>query len=204
MTSSAAADGDRRQRPTGGPTGGPTGEPRLVGVVLRAHGVRGEVIVEPRTDVPRRRFAVGRVLTREPAGAASPADPDLVVANVREHSGRLLVRFEGVDDRTGAEELRGVRLVIDADDAGPPADAGEDPDGLWWDSELIGLSARLSDGSAVGEVTGVVHGAGNDLLVVRSGEGRSVLIPFVAAVVPVVDTAAGRLVVDPPPGLLEL
>ena len=180
------------------------GEQRLVGVVLRAHGVRGEVVVEPRTDVPGRRFAVGRVLARATVGATSPAGTDLVVAKVREHSGRLLVRFEGIDDRTGAEELRGVRLVIDADDAGPPADAGEDADGLWWDSELIGLSARLSDGSVVGDVTGVVHGAGNDLLVVRTGEGRSVLVPFVAAVVPLVDAAAGRLVVNPPPGLLEL
>ncbi|MGZ4664188.1 MAG: ribosome maturation factor RimM [Frankiaceae bacterium] len=180
------------------------GEQRLVGVILRAHGVRGEVIVAPRTDVPRRRFAVGRVLARAVAGAASPAGPDLVVAAMREHSGRLLVRFEGIDHRTGAEELRGVRLVIDADDAGPPADAGEDADGLWWDSELIGLSARLSDGSVVGVVTDVVHAAGNDLLVVRTQEGRSVLIPFVAALVPLVDGAAGRLVVDPPPGLLEL
>ncbi len=189
------------------------GEQRLVGVVLRPHGVRGDVVVEPRTDVPRRRFAVGRALARDVAGADSPAGtdlpgrpdlPDLVVAAVREHSGRLLVRFEGVDTRTSAEGLRGVRLVIDGDDAGSPADAGEDADGLWWDSELIGLSARRSDGSAVGEVTDVVHAAGNDLLVVRTGEGRSVLVPFVAAVVPLVDTAAGRLVVDPPPGLLEL
>ena len=180
------------------------GEPRLVGVVLRAHGVRGEVLIEPRTDVPRRRFAVGRVLGRDVAGTPSPVGQDLVVADVREHSGRLLVRFEGIEGRTGAELLRGVRLVIDADDAGPPAEAGEDADALWWDSELIGLSARLRDGSVVGEVTDVVHGAGNDLLVVRTGEGRNVLIPFVAAVVPLIDTAAGRLVVQPPPGLLEL
>jgi len=197
MTFPVAADGARQGRPANG------GEHLLVGVIVRAHGVRGEVVVALRTDVPHRRFAVGRVLARD-AAADSPAGPALVVTGVREHSGRLLVRFDGVGDRTSAEALRGVRLVIDADDAGPPADAGEPADELWWDSQLIGLQARLADGSVVGDVTDIVHGAGNDLLVVRTAEGRSVLIPFVTAVVPEVDIEAGRLLVDPPPGLLEL
>jgi 16S rRNA processing protein RimM len=199
-----AADRDGQDRPVR------AGRQLLVGVVLRPHGVRGEVVVEPRTDVPRRRFAVGRALALGPAGPGAaagpgaPTGPALVVAGVREHSGRLLVRFEGIGGRTAAERLRGARLVIDPDDAGSPAEAGEAPDELWWDSELVGLSARLADGSVVGDVIDVVHGAGNDLLIVRTGAGRSVLIPFVAAVVPEVDTAHGRLVLDPPPGLLEL
>ena len=78
----------------------------------------------------------------------------------------------------------------------------EDPDSFY-DHQLVGLTARLTDDSVLGEVTAVRHEA-QDLLVVRRGEGGEVLIPFVAAIVPTVDLAGGFLVVDPPEGLLEL
>lgn len=163
----------------------------VVGRIGRPHGVRGEVTVEVRTDDPERRFAPGAVLATDPSSAGP-----LTVSSKRWHSGILLLRFEGVDDRDAAERLRNTWLVIDSADVEPP----EDPD-EFYDHQLIGLSVVTVEGEAVGEVTDVLH-HGQDLLVVRHA-GREVLVPFVKALVPEVDLAAGRLVIDPPRGLLN-
>ena len=165
----------------------------IVGRVGRAHGVRGDVLVEVRTDEPDERFAVGSVLVTEPAEAGP-----LTVADLRWHSGKLVVRFAGVDDRTGAEQLRGLRLVVDSADL-PPS---EDPD-EFSDHELVGLSAFTVEGVRLGPIVDVLHTAGGDLLALKHG-GRESLIPFIREMVPTVDVAGGRLVVDPPEGLLEL
>ncbi|GAA3750119.1 ribosome maturation factor RimM [Spinactinospora alkalitolerans] len=146
-----------------------------------------------RTDEPRERFAVGAKLLTDPAGAGP-----LTVASVRTHSGRLLVRFTSVADRTAAEELRGVTLLVDSADIAPLDDPDE-----FHDHELIGLRAVTAAGAEVGVVDDVLHSA-QDVLVIKDAQGAEVLIPFVRALVPEIDAAAGRLVVDPPPGLLEL
>ena len=169
----------------------------MVGHVARAHGVHGEVSVKVRTDVPERRFAVGNVLYTD-----HPEVPTLTVAAARPHSGRLLVTFEEVNLRDVAEALQGTLLLIDVDQAGAPNDPDE-PD-AWWDSDLIGLVASTVDGVRLGPVTDVVHGPGGDLLTIAREDGRDLLVPFVHDIVPTVDPAAGTLVVDPPPGLLEL
>ena len=223
----------------------------VVGRVTRPHGVRGEVSVEVRTDDPDLRFSVGRVMATDPA-AAGP----LTVESVRWHSGRLLIRFDGIADRNQAEELRGTWLTLDSAEAGPTGDPDE-----FHDHELIGLAVVTTSGEPVGRVTDVRH-FGQDLLVIEpaparspagpeaepdeagpdeagpdeagpagvgpvptgpaqagrgpggpalagrarpgGGLGTELLVPFVAAIVPEVDVAAGRLVIDPPPGLLEL
>ncbi len=165
----------------------------LVGRVAKAHGVRGELAVEVRTDDPQRRFAAGCVLDTEPAERGP-----LTVDAARWHRGRLLVRFREVPDRSAAEALRGTLLVVDSSSS----PATEDPD-EFWDHDLIGLTAALRAGEVVGEVVDVLHPPGADLLVVRRDE-REVLVPFVAAIVPEVDLAAGRVVLDPPEGLLDL
>lgn len=162
-----------------------------VGRIGRAHGVRGEVSVEIRTDDPGARFAPGSSLATDPASAGP-----LTVETVRSHSGRLLVRFAGFEDRTAAEALRGTLLLVDSADI-PPT---EDPD-EFHDHELIGLGAVTTDGTEVGEIADVEH-PGQDLLVVRTPDGRDVLVPFVGAIVVDVDVPAGRVVLDPPPGLL--
>jgi 16S rRNA processing protein RimM len=169
----------------------------VVGHVARAHGVRGDVSVQVRSDVPERRFAVGSVLFTD-----HPEVPTLTVAAARPHSGRLLVTFEEVHLRDVAEALQGTLLLIDADRAGSAAEPGE-PD-AWWDSDLLGLVARTVDGLDLGPVTDVVHGPGGDLLVIAREGRRELLVPFVHDIVPTVDPSAGTLVVDPPPGLLEL
>jgi 16S rRNA processing protein RimM len=165
----------------------------VVGRIGRAHGVRGDVLVEVRTDEPDERFAPGSVLVTDP-GEAGP----LTVADLRWHSGKLVIRFAGVDDRTGAEQLRGIRLVVDTADL-PPT---EDPD-EFHDHELVGLKAETLDGGKLGPVVDVLHTPAGDLLVLKHG-GRESLIPFIREMVPTVDLAAGRLVVNPPEGLLDL
>src|SRR5262249_9406411 len=120
----------------------------------------------------------------------------------RPHAGRLLVTFDEVVTRDVAEALKGTLLLIDAGQVGPVGE-GEEPD-TWWDRDLIGLNARTVDGLPLGPVTDVVHGAGGELLAIRRDDGRELLVPFVHDIVPTVDPAAGVLIVDPPPGLLEL
>ncbi|MDA2812617.1 ribosome maturation factor RimM [Nocardiopsis sp. RSe5-2] len=164
----------------------------VVGRIGRAHGIRGDVAVDVRTDEPQARFAPGSRLLTDPESAGP-----LVVASSRTHSGRLLVRFEGVADRTAAEGLRGTVLQVESADLGPI----EDPD-EFRDHELIGLRARTVGGGEVGVVADVLHHA-QDLLVIDTGGGREALVPFVRAIVPEVDTAAGTLTLDPPPGLLD-
>ena len=162
----------------------------VVGRIGHAHGVKGEVSVEVRTDDPDRRYAPGSTLATDPAERGP-----LTVLTVREHKGRLLVGFEGVADRDAAEALRGTLLVADS------ATAGDTEDGEWWDHDLVGLVAETTDGRKIGVVNDVLHPPGSPLLSIGEPE---VLVPFVAAIVPEVDVAGGRLVVDPPPGLLDL
>lgn len=166
----------------------------VVGRIGRAHGVRGDVAVDVRTDDPGHRFAAGSVLGTEPADRGP-----LTVAGARMHSGRLLVSFAGVSDRSGAAALRGLLLVADSATSPAPEDPEE-----YWDHQLVGLAAVTVAGEPLGPVEQVLHPPGGDLLVVRRQDAGELLIPFVRAIVPEVDLGAGRLVVDPPPGLLDL
>lgn len=171
----------------------PADDDIAVGRIARARGVRGEVFVEPWTDVPEERFAAGSVLRTEPA-ARGP----LTVEHSSTAGGKLVVRFAGVADRAAADGLRGVRLVISAADRPALTDADE-----FYDTDLVGLSARSVDGTPLGTVRDVVHAGGADYLVLDvAGDGK--LVPFVSAVVPTVDLAAGIVEIDPPDGLLEL
>ena len=165
----------------------------VVGRIGRAHGIKGDVTVDVRTDEPELRFAPGTVLLTEP----EPLGP-LTVVDARVHSGRLLVRLEGVDDRTAAGVLRGALLQVDID----PSERPEDPE-EFYDHQLVGLAVRTTAGVAVGEVVEVLHLPGQDVLAVRRPEGGEALVPFVAAIVPEVDLDGRTVIVDPPPGLLD-
>jgi 16S rRNA processing protein RimM len=155
----------------------------------RAHGLRGEVALELRTDSPERRLTVGATLATEPA-AAGP----LTVTRVREQHGRWFVTFAEAADRTAAEALRSVELVVEATD--------DDEEDAWYAHELVGLRAEHVDGSVLGSVAGLEHLPAQDVLVLIEESGERTLVPFVRAIVPVVDVAGGRVVLDPPPGLL--
>ena len=165
----------------------------VVGRIGRPHGVRGELTVEVRTDSPELRFAPGSSLTTDPA-AAGP----LVIDDARWHSGRLLLAFAGVRDRNAAEALRNVLLVVDVPDDETPDDPEE-----FYDHQLVGLAAVGPDGAVLGTVGDVLHLPSQELLAVRTVEGREVLVPFVHEIVPEVDVAGGRVLVTPPPGLFD-
>jgi 16S rRNA processing protein RimM len=163
-----------------------------VGRIGRAHGIRGEVSVDIRTDDPGARFAPGSSFATDPEHVGP-----LTVEAVRAHTGRLLVRFTGFDDRGAAETLRGTLLLVDSADIPPTNDPEE-----FHDHELVGLTAVTTDGTELGEVVDVQH-TGQDLLVVRRPGGADALVPFVGAIVAEIDVPGGRIVIDPPPGLLE-
>jgi 16S rRNA processing protein RimM len=167
----------------------------VVGRVAKAHGIHGELTVEVRTDSPEERFALGKVVAaRLRDGTSRP----LTLSAVRPHGERLLVRFDEVPDRNGAELLRGALLLADTDSL-PPS---EDPD-EFYDHELEGLDAVLVDGTSLGTVREVLHSPGGELLAITRAEGGEVLVPFVREIVPEVDIAGRRVVVDPPEGLLD-
>jgi 16S rRNA processing protein RimM len=162
--------------------------------VIRPHGVRGEVVVEIRTDAPDERFAVGSVLDTDPTGAGP-----LRVSEARSHQGKLLVLFDGYADRDVADGLRGVYLTVDSATVPEPTDPDE-----FLDHQLVGLRAVDASGGSIGTVLRVDHAPANDLLVVSRSDGRQALIPFVKAIVPEVDVPGGRVVLTPPEGLLDL
>jgi 16S rRNA processing protein RimM len=161
----------------------------LVGTIGRAHGIRGDVTIDVRTDEPDRRFAPGTVFTTRRGS--------LTVATARWHSSRLLVRFAEVPGRTAAEGLRGTELRIEV-----AADERPDDPEEFYDHQLIGLAVQDKDGAVVGEVGDVLHLPSQDLLVVRRPDGTEAMVPFVGEFVPSVDLAAGHVVVTDSAGLL--
>ena len=156
-----------------------------MGRVGKAHGILGEATIEVRTDLAQERFAIGAVLDTDTHG-------QLIVSTARVHNGILLLGFEGVSDRNSVEALRNELLYADVD-INAPAEDEDDFHVL----QLIGCQAHLVDGDLFGEVSDVLNLPGQDVLVIKV-DGDEVLIPFVRALVPIVDITAKRLTVIPP------
>lgn len=156
----------------------------------RAHGLRGEVSLDVRTDDPEGRLVVGAALRTDPTSAGP-----LTLRSVRTVENRWFCAFDEARDRTAAEALTGVLLVVDT------ADEPAEPD-AWYPHELVGLRVEHVDGRTLGEVVGLEAAPAHDLLMVRTAGGATWPVPFVRAIVPVVDVPAGRVVLDPPGGLL--
>jgi 16S rRNA processing protein RimM len=161
-----------------------------LGVVTAAHGVQGAVRIRSFTEAPEDIVRYG-TLTDE-TGTRS-----FDLALVGTAKGVVIARIAGIDDRNQAEALRGLRLHLPRS-ALPQTEAEE-----YYHADLIGLEAVLGDGTPVGRVRAIHDfGAGDTLEVTRPG-APPVMVPFTRAVVPIVEPAAGRLVLDPPPGLLD-
>lgn len=158
----------------------------VVGRLGRPVGLRGELTVEARTDDAARRFVVGESFV------TSPDRGPLVVIGARRQKHWVLA-FAGVEDRPSAEALRDVRLLLDVSGEQPEADT-------WFPHQLIGLEVVDPSGAPLGTVLRVDPGAAQDLLAVATVHGE-VLVPFVTALVPTVDVAGRRVVVDPPGGM---
>ncbi len=157
----------------------------LVGAIAGAHGVRGLVRIKSFTADPAAVAAYGP-LTDE----SGQRRFELTVAGATK--GGVIARIDGVPDRTGAEALRGLRLYVPRSALPAPA-AGE-----YYRADLIGLSVELADGTGYGRVTDVQDYGAGDILEIERADGTSELLPFTDRFVPVVDLAAGRVVVDPP------
>lgn len=165
----------------------------VVARIGRAHGIKGEVTVEVRTDEPELRLGPGAVLATEPASTGP-----LTIETGRVHSGRLLLRFEGVRDRTAAEALRNTLLIAEVD----PEELPEDPE-EFYDHQLMDLDVVLADGTGIGRITEITHLPSQDLFIVERPDGTEVMIPFVEEIVSEIDLEEQRAVITPPPGLLD-
>jgi 16S rRNA processing protein RimM len=169
----------------------------LVGRIGKPHGVRGHVTIDVRTDEPERRFPDGARLRAVPPKGSAFALPTLTVAASRWHQGVLHLLFAELGDRNEAEGARGVLLYADI-----PADATPDDPDEYYDHQLVGLAAHDTEGAHLGEVTGLVHGGAQDLLMIRTPDRRDTLVPFVKALVPVVDLTERKVVIADRPGLV--
>lgn len=169
----------------------------VVGRIVKAHGITGEVVVEVRTDDPGGRFTRGKTLRGRVSRGGTQRD--FVIDAVREHGGRLLMRLAGVTDRDAADALRGTLFLVDSDDLPPISEPDE-----YYDHQLEGLSVRTVSGDDVGAVAEVLHTPAGELLSIKTPEGREVLVPFIAAFVPTVSLTDGLIEIDPPEGLLDL
>ncbi len=165
----------------------------VVGRVARAHGNRGEVIVNPETDFPDIRFRTGSELRVRRGDAIGT----LKVEGVRSHQGRPVVVFEGVSTMDEAEALAGAELRIAPEDL-LPLSAGE-----FYRHELVGCRVETTDGREIGDVRRVEEGSGVDRLVVAGVLGE-ILVPLALDICVTIDAVERRIVIRPPEGLLEL
>jgi len=159
----------------------------LAGEIGKPHGLGGEVYVVRISD-DLRRF--------EPGARLVHADGrELVVESSRAHRDRLLVKFQGSDDRTAAAGLRGALLV-------PAEDARTLEEGEYWPHELTGCTVVLGDGAVVGKVRSIEPSPAHDLIRVETRAGDR-LVPIVKEIVKAVDVQGRRIIIDPPEGLLD-
>lgn len=169
-------------------------EPLVVARLRRAWGLRGEVLADGLTDWPEQRFAAGAEVTLRFPDDRRRA---MRVRGFRQAARGILLAFDGVDGIDEAERLAGALVTVPAD-ALPRLDEGE-----LHVAQLIGLAAETVDGRRIGDVVDVIAGQGQDRLLVRLTAGGTAEVPFVPAICVSVDPVGGRVVIDPPDGLLD-
>lgn len=158
----------------------------------KPHGIRGEVTVQVLTDAPSERFVAGTEFVVEPA-AAGP----LTIRSARWNKDILLLGFEEIADRNAAEAIRGAKLFIETEELDDEDDEG------WYEHELVGLEARVGT-QVVGKVAALTTLPVQDLLTVKTEEGKEILVPFVDEIVPEVNIEEGFILITPPAGLFEI
>ena len=165
----------------------------VVGRIARAHGIRGQVIVNPETDFPEQRFRPGsKMFTKR-----GPSVATLVLTTVRFQNGRPVIGLEGVQTMTDAETLAGLELRV------PVEELAALPDGTFYHHDLVGCRVVTARGEEVGTVEGVEGDVGGSRLVVAGVRGE-ILIPLATAICRTIDVSAKRIVIEPPEGLLDL
>lgn len=175
----------------------PPGTTQLrVGRLTKAHGLKGALKLELFTDEPERRFVPGATFTLQVPTSSPWHGKTIELAELRWYNSHAVGFFVGVGTREEAETLVRAILWVDHDVTELPAESD-----AWYDHQLVGLRA-LRDGVEVGRVARVDHLPAQDLLAIDTASGE-VLVPFVSAMVPTVDTTAGTVTLTPPPGLFE-
>ncbi|WP_370566222.1 ribosome maturation factor RimM [Cryobacterium sp. BB736] len=167
-----------------------------VGRLTKAHGLKGAIKIELYTDEPEKRFVPGARFWLQVPESSPWHGKSIELTELRYYNTQPVAFFEGIGDRTAAESLIKAILLVDHD----PAELPEEDD-AWYDHQLVGLGV-VREGETVGTVARLEHLPAQDLLVVQTGSGE-VMVPFVKAIVPSVDLAAGILTVTPPAGLFE-
>jgi 16S rRNA processing protein RimM len=168
-------------------------EMAVVGRVARAHGLKGQVIVNPETDFPDERFKPGAELFVSRGGRVER----MTLTTVRFHRDRPVIGIDGVEDMNAASNLAGLELRI------PAEQLAELPAGSYYRHDLVGCRIETSGGQLVGTVKAVEGDAGGSRLVIDTPDGE-VLVPLAVEICTTIDTAGKRIVIEPPAGLLEL
>jgi 16S rRNA processing protein RimM len=168
-------------------------EMALVGRIARAHGIRGQVIVNVETDFPSERFRTGAELFVQRRGRVEPVR----ISSVRFQHERPVIGIEGVETMTDAEALAGLELRVPVEWLAPL------PEGSFYHHDLVGCRVETAEGDSIGDVKEVETSQGGARLVVNGPAGE-ILIPLVAKICPTVDVRGKRIVVAAPEGLLEL
>ena len=165
----------------------------VVGRIARAHGIRGQVIVNPETDFPEQRFRPGSLLFVERGASVD----SMVVTTVRFQNGRPVIGLEGVQTMNDAEALAGLELRV------PVEELAKLPEGTFYHHDLVGCRVETEQGDPVGTVEGVEGTVGGSRLVVAGAKGE-ILIPLASEICRTIDVPGKRIVIEPPDGLLDL
>ena len=165
----------------------------VVGRIARAHGIRGQVIVNPETDFPEQRFRPGSLLFVERGASVD----SMVVTTVRFQNGRPVIGLEGVQTMNDAEALAGLELRV------PVEELAKLPEGTFYHHDLVGCRVVTAQGEPVGIVEGVEGTVGGSRLVVAGARGE-ILIPLATEICRTIDVPGKRIVIEPPSGLLDL
>ena len=166
----------------------------VVGRIARAHGIRGQVVVDPVTDFPDDRFKAGSIVFYRKGDAIEP----LTITAARIHRGRPIIGVAGVETMTAAEELAGTELRINVDALQPL------PPGSFYQHDLVGCLVETTEGMAIGTVASVEGAGVGSRLVIPGANGGEILIPLAAEIVVGVNLDARTIVVQPPEGLLDV
>lgn len=161
-----------------------------IGIVVSAVGLQGEIRVDPATDFPEERYQPGATVYINGVRHS--------IETARTQKGQPVLKLAGVTDQAQAKALSGLRLEVHRDQIKPSPDDG------YYHFQLEGLAVWTVDGQLLGEITQILPTGSNDNFVVRDAAGEEILIPAIDEVVRTVDLEAGRLVIQPLPGLLEL
>lgn len=166
----------------------------VIARIVKPRGIRGEVNCVIQTDFPERFSSLESVTVWLP----NDARLKLNIEDVWFHNDRVILKFEGYDSMTAAQQLTGGRLVI--------ADSNLEllEDGQFFEHQVIGSDVITSNGRSIGRVKSVMRTGGTDVLVLQTEEGVERMIPFADEICTEVDVSAKRITVDPPDGLLEL